>query len=520
MLRTTLLIIPMASMLLACGLFTGVDEPTGATSTQTVLPVLFHGDTSVEEKVLRHEVIVKATMTSLSSEVIVRANNNYSAVLKFNLSVSEYLKGTGPSNITAVWIDGRSYGTSSEANDAKTIILAERDTQWDDREAVIFLSGRNSGYGTALDRLLRRTDHFLLGFGDKYSPNDYYSLHSTEYKAWLPAVASCASSTSSEGDNKGFLLDVPAPTVGASASSTTPTITLTNLKKHIKTLTTELNSGNGSAAYRECVREKYGFERRQRYVKALDGSDLRYPSVEATSLASGQPANTVLHTGKNYGNYPSQKARTWFEGADAALFTVAQGNPTPQDLDGDGKYTAGVDGIEFTEAFKTVRPLPAGVYKANRKEVWVKFLPCNYTITYNWTITVTAPPATLHEAFFDPVTVGAAVKADAESGVLTPRTFTGASGAPAAIQRIAYEAGAVTIAVTPVDALAGHVVDVIAMDGAVTLSLAVADAAADAGGGTLRWPASTAPWASGDTLMLRIRPAPAATGQAVTGRSP
>ena len=88
----------------------------------------------VEEKIADNNVVVRATMTSLSSEVIADANSKYRAILKFNLNVSEYLKGTGPSSIVAVWVDGRPYDARDEANDAKAGILIERDDQWDDRE--------------------------------------------------------------------------------------------------------------------------------------------------------------------------------------------------------------------------------------------------------------------------------------------------------------------------------------------------------------------------------------------------
>ena len=61
----------------------------------------------IEEKIIENSVVVRATMTSFSSEVIVEADGKYAVVLKFNLDVSEYLKGTGPSSIVAVWVDGQ-----------------------------------------------------------------------------------------------------------------------------------------------------------------------------------------------------------------------------------------------------------------------------------------------------------------------------------------------------------------------------------------------------------------------------
>ena len=88
-----------------------------------------------------------------------------------------------------------------------------------------------------------------------------------------------------------------------------------------------------------------------------------------------------------------------------------------------------------------------------------------YTIRYEWTVTVNAPEGTVHEAFFDPITDGTAVAADSANGVLKPASFTDATGATAAIQRIAWEAGAVTLKLTSHTGIADHVVDFVAWTG-------------------------------------------------------
>ena len=93
----------------------------------------------IEEKIISYPVIVKATLTSFSSDSLLYPDNTFSPVLQFNLNVSEYLKGTGPTSIVAVWFYGRFFSTIDEANNAKAIILAGRDDQWDDREAIFFL---------------------------------------------------------------------------------------------------------------------------------------------------------------------------------------------------------------------------------------------------------------------------------------------------------------------------------------------------------------------------------------------
>ena len=214
MLRVMILI-PMVAILLACGLVARSDdsasqvgEPStlSPSSGDRALP-LYAGDSLIEEKVINSSTVVRATMASSSLEVIVDADGEYAVAVKFNLAVTEYLKGTGPSNIVAVWVDGNFYDSREKADSRRDVLLAERDDQWDDREAIIFMYGVLSGFGASLDAQLQRADHFLLYVGDPYSLDDFYSLHSTRNKRWLPA----ATGTGSTGDDQEFLLDVPPP---------------------------------------------------------------------------------------------------------------------------------------------------------------------------------------------------------------------------------------------------------------------------------------------------------------------
>ena len=482
-----LMLVPMVTLLLACG--SSKQDDTGTTVTREgEIPILFWGDTLVEEKILHSEAIVRATMTSFSSEIATGANGKYSAVLKFNLKVSEYLKGSGPSSIVGVWVDGRSYDTRKEAEDRKTSVLAKRDSQWDDREAVIFLHDGVSGFGTVLDGQLKLSDHLLLSLGTRYFNDDRYSLRSRENKTWLPAAStSTASGAGSTSGDKEFLLDVPSTTPGAvsasASNSTTPTITLSNLKKRISEMNTEFNGGDGSEEYKDCVREKYAFKRRVRYYRELDGSDSYDKSPATTTLKSGQAANTMLHQRPRSGKSPNRKSKTWFEGSNASLFTVAQGETTPRDSNLDGKITPGVDGVEFTETLATARPLPAGEYKIVRKEVWSRFLACNYVLSHDWTVTVTAPTGTLAESFFDPYASSTAVV-----GTTTVGT-------------ISWRSGEVSAALTR--DVTGHALDFIGMGGTTTLSLSASSASSTSG--TLTWAVPKQPWKAGDKLMLRIR---------------
>ena len=514
----TIMLISMVAALLACDLVGSNDEPASvvvvtptapAEATADPVPttekaevtfevtgdvlVVNYGDALIEEKILNSDPIVKATMTSIASEIVVDADGKYRSALKFSLDVSEYLKGGGPSSIVAVWTDGRRYETREDAERGEARNLAKRDGQWDDREAVIFMLYGGSSYGPQLDEQIGRADHFFMALGHRYFDDDRYSLHSTRYKAWLPATAADLT-----GDAQEFLLDVPT------AAGTAPTITLGDLKSRIAEVTAEFDGGDGSEAYETCVEEKYEIEQVIRYFREEEDTDAYDKSPQDSSLASGQPANTELHQRQNGGAYPDTKAKTWLEGRDADLFTVVQGEPTAVDVDGDGTFTTESDGIEFTETFATARPLPAGEYEIDRKEVWPRYLTCNYVLNNEWTITVDAPQGVLHEAFFDPVTDGTAVAADGTNGVLKPATFTDGDGASATIERIAWESGTVKLEVSPHTGLSDHVLDFIELDGTVSLSLNADQATVDAANDTLSWSVASRPWEDGDELMVRL----------------
>ena len=522
-----LIIALLIALPLGCGALTRTTAPdssaltTSESSTEVAAypPVgPFYGDTSIEQKILNSDVIVRATMTSLSSEIFTDPNSKYGVALKFNLSVIEYLNGTGASSITAVWVYSHSFDTRSEAENINAIVLGNRDAQWDDREAVIFLYNNGTGFGALLDEQLQRADHFLISVEDPYSPDDRYSLYSERDKKWLPATSgSSVSDASSAHTNPGFLLDIPSTTVGASAtksSSTAPTVTLNDLKKRVNDITTEFNGGDGSEAYKQCVIGKYDLEQAARYFQELDGRKPYHDTMVASALGSGKPANTVLHTRNLYGVYPDTKAKTWFEGTNNSLFSVLQGDATSQkDVDGDGKFTSGIDGIEYTETFRTTRPLPSGVYKVVRKEIWARFRPCNYVVDNDWTVTVTAPVGTIHEAFFDPAKLTGGIGADKDNGVLKPTAFS-VNGTAANIERIQWKPrGILEMDLKPGVNLRGHIIEFIGLNGKAFLSLSFSRSLGTSDRPS--WQVCDQPWKAGDLLMVRLSAGASAFGKTI-----
>ena len=468
------------------------------------------GDTSIEEKIALNAVIVRASLVSVSADKIVDDDGNHRAILKFHLNVAEYLKGTGPAKAVAIWIDGRVFDTAAEADTRKAEALAERDTQWDSREAVIFLG--SEAYPIIPSSLTQPAGHFVLSVGNRYlREEDFYSLHSYWNKLWLPEATPSSGGGGTGGRSvKTFLLDVPSgQTSGTnvrSPGSSTPTILLTQLQSRITAVTAELNAGDGSYFYKSCVKSKYNYERRSRFFSA-QGKRYYARIPQASELSSGQPANTVIHESQNYGAYPSEKAVIRLGGSDGALFTVNQGTATNEDANGDGNLEAGVDRIAYPETYRTTRPLSAGTYVIEHGETGVGYKHCSFEIVTDWTVTVTAPEHTLHEALFDPVDMGDTVAADSSNGQFEPAAFTDANGASATIQRIEWASDTVKAKVSPHTGLAGHKLDFIELDGSVSLSLVVDEATVDAANGTLSWAVAEQPWEDGDKLMVRIREA-------------
>ena len=512
--RTRLIItMLLACALLACSLFTRPDQPVGPTVAPPALPPStgspptagsaanpFFGEQSIEERIVNADIVVKARLATTTSEVITATIENWSGdyfvTVKFHLGVTEYLKGSGTSSITATAVWWNAFNTRQEAETAAPGVVARRDTTWDDREAIFFIYATYpDDYSSNVEQ--SASDHFFVYWN---YPDDYYSLHSVYSKLWLPSAG-----TSATGDDQEFLLAVPEP------GKDTPTITIRELKSRISAVDAEVNAGDGSHAYRNCVSYKYRNERTEQHVQS-EGRKLRARAALTHSLVSGSSSGTVIFESDVLSIYPDSKMRTSLEGGDAHLFETVDGLTTPWDWNGDGVLTNGIDFIRYTQSLRPVRPIPAGDYRFNVKDLEPNLVPCNAFLITEWTVTAIAPDGVLHELFFDPVAVGTAVAADSANGVLKPATFTDANGATTTIERIAWEAGTgdlgtMKMRLSPHSGIANHIVDFIALDGSVSLSLNVSDAAVDAANNTLSWPVASQPWHSGNKLMLRIREA-------------
>ena len=520
----------MAAMFLAVAIVAacssdGVDTPTpdstaapsptpapiySPVSTETTIstsgavwtaPLGYDGDSSIEERISTSAAIVKARLVRISTDVFTTSVQDWSGKLyvavKFHFTASEYLMGSGSNNVVAIMVSLERFDSQQEAEDEASRILGKRNTAWDDREAILFLRGNDPT--KIFDRSLLGGDDYFLTSGGDFAGEDFYSITSKYDRRWLPAAG-----TTITGDKQEFLLVMPE------AGIATPTITLGELKHRVLSVNAELNGGDGSEEYRECVQLKYYIDRRQDWQRTNDiqGRGHWYAPRQEDVFASGQPAGAILYEydeGFANADPPETKTQFWIDGQDSILFSVEFGGlRAGPDYDGDGQTS----GFVFVQRVVSERPIPTGTYKFNNHFIPYDLLACSHTYTYEMMVDVVAPDGVLHEAFFDPVTVGVSVAADSSNGVLKPTAFADANGTSATLSRIAWESGTVKINVTPDGSLVGHIVDFIEQDGTVSLSLDVADATADTVNDLLSWTLASQPWQSSDQLMVRIRKDP------------
>ena len=415
---------------------------------------------SVEERIWLADIIVRATLESTTG-------------VSLNFRAVEYLKGTGPTTFTV---------------QADTV---GRPTQWDNQEAVLFLS-RGSG---AQGRASSTSSAFEFADTTEWKFWDLGWEPTREYTGTLP-----------EGYTIGSRNPVwlPASTAGGtrSASSSTPSsyepgdgpsISLADLRTKIAWV----EGGAGVDGYDDCIAASLAHMRFFRDWETYHGQPWQMKQAERET-ASGLAAGRVLSEdhSSDYLPPPQRYPVRWLTGQDATLFSVGV-------VDDDADSTNG-----FGTRLTTARPLPGGTFRFVGRIQSGEYVPCNFVPEHHgleWTVTVAAPADTLHEALFDPAAIGAAVGADAANGVVEPAGFT-VGGTATTLQALKWESGVVTMELSPAASLSGYDMDVIELDGSISVTLSVADATSNAGG-RLTWAVANQPWHVGDQLMLRLRTA-------------
>ena len=259
----------------------------------------------------------------------------------------------------------------------------------------------------------------------------------------------------------------------------------------------ELRANAGVADYEECIQ---GIETWTRRKSELDSSGVLPHRSTIFDIASGAKRGTELMGGEIWGGgYLEFK----FEGRDKHLFEIAVSDEDEDSING------------FYVTASTIRPLPLGTYSLNLFDRADHFVACDYwpDEMSPWTITVTAPSGTLHEAFFDPVELKN--PSDGVGVRYSPKTsFTLPDKTSVTLDYLYYTPGIVKMGTTPHNALDGYELDIIELDGKVSSTFAF--------GGTRdtsaahEWATCAQPWHDDDELMLRIRKAGTGSGSAST----
>ena len=457
----------------------------------------YYGPTTLEERILSADVIARVRLRSMEAAASRRDLDEvyYEPGIKFTFDVTEYLKGTGNGELVTVVSDYRHPRLDNEqaAINVAQDLVQYRDTRWDGREALVFfVNDPRSG-------LTNHPYEFVTG-GGSLENTQAYMIDSRYNKSWLPAAASGGAAGAS-GSEARFLLDAPNEEVasgvsGASGagSSAAPTIALSRVKSLVADMDQLLETSQDSEDYteedyRQCL---VGKHRIKRELQWKEDNNISVNYRFEYELQSGSSAGTVLDSGAVSGATPGKPDRHWLEGRDQKLFKV-----------------------EFDDhviSFVSARPIPGGEYQFfHNTESWIQSLcdsyPDELRNSRTWIVNVTTPTGTVHEAFFDPVTIGVAVGADTTNGVLKPKSFSlGEGTTTASLEKTTWESGRVIMELEPSVPLARHHADFITLDGSVSLRLDFDDASevVDGAKRTLAWNVCTQPWESGNLLMLRI----------------
>ena len=470
------------------------------------------GPVSLKERIVGSDVVARVRLNSVSQTVEFQdytvGETAYTRALEFSFDVLEYLKGGGGEKLVAVAYDlDTPFNTRAGAALLGEDFLSRRDTQWDVREAIVFLTDNHPSLPST-----SQADRYWFGHL-RFNGQDGYTIASNDLRLWLPAATPDGAVGAVDSSARLYLTEVP-PDAGTGATGPagqvgdSPSISLQQMKTRVAELESEIRTSLGvniavdSREYRQCIYRQYQWERQVRYETERLGG-VYYYKRQGHDLESGLPSGTDVYMSMSGGflldehgeTPPDNFGEIWVEGRDDHLFSARYPGiiSTTRPLI-EGEYI-----FYFTGRPKALIICDAYPPEAERRRV-------------EDVVTVTAPEGTLHEAFFDPAGIGSAVGSDADNGVLEPASFTLEGAGNVNIDRVEWESGRVEVELDPHSAggLANHHMDFIALDGSTALRLDFDDAAEVNRDGTraFSWNVCTQPWESGDLLMLRMSASP------------
>ena len=441
--------------------------PSTGSQVGSVLPV-WDLAPSIDEQIFYSDIIVVATLASVSASTESVPGDSggsikYRPLHVLQFRANQYLKGTGPNEFEveirvqpglADARDYSGYSTEAAALQAAQVHLSKRNSAYDDRQGIVFLDGplesmksstaTSSGGTGRSDGESNQQAYRLVNYALDQSYWEY-SVDSLS-RTWLPAEESSSSGTRSTSETN-FITDGTQDPPSA--------ISFAALRTRISEIKAMMDAGDGSEDYTKCVESKLT---RERYFR--DWTPIVFP----VTIPSGEDhSNHVFYLSKEVSD--PQYFIYWQNGPDAQYFHTLI-------IDDDEVPSTG-----YYYAEGPARPLAEGTYEVNFHQKPYYYALCDFTPNTGYEsllVTAEAPAGTVHEAFFDPITVGTAVKADGSNGVLKPTSFT-VGGTATEITSLEWANNKVVLTLDAHVSLSGHVLDFIALDGSVSLSLSATD---------------------------------------------
>ena len=471
------------------------------------------GPLSLNEHIFFADVIAIVRPTDSFVDTLKAQRNDgqtgYIPLIQTHFEVIEYLKGSGASKITVDMAYARTVLSDEDAVTSAESELALRNPIFNNREAVVFL--KTVRYPDEISSDASNEERIYSFVTDTLNSSHGWGGNNTAL-GWFPAVESFDRSLSIESARV-----ASAPLLSDEIDKPTE-FSIEDLRERINAMDALLREGKGIEGYRECIEAKLRGERFLRRYMEVEEEAYSSRQTELGPFPSGQPANSIIDRSARFGGLGY--AKEWLTGEDARFFQILllEGGQviTPDHWATRGEITA------YDVHLKAVRPLPSGLYHIYWHAQLPEEIPCDYgTPPVAEIYTFSPETGALHEAFFDPVTMGAAVGADNANGALEPTDFEH-DDREAAIEALRWRDGQVELTLEVEDELpdlASHRLDFIALDGSVALRLLFEDAVEFADEddiATFVWGVCEQSWQNGDLLMLRIATSVPADGVQAT----
>ena len=226
------------------------------------------------EQIFNSAAIVRASLLSASAgtESVPSGAGvapTYRGVNSLRFTAHEYLKGSGPAQVTVVVRADGAFATAAEALAFAQERLGERTTTWDDRQGILFLRAAQaqSGGGASSSSGAAAALEFTLSNYEVQTQWDY-SID-TLSRAWLPAsVSAPAGEAATSTAPSTFIID--------GSASPPPVVTMSSLRSQISaTLEATLRCGREHRRVPSSASRLRIYQERHRRALSVDAGSRR-----------------------------------------------------------------------------------------------------------------------------------------------------------------------------------------------------------------------------------------------------